>query len=416
MAKGSVARDIEPELARRTRGSPVVVLTGPRQSGKTTLVRKLFSRLPYRNLEAPDVRERALSDPRGFLQSLPGGAVLDEIQRAPDLLSYIQVDVDERPRPGRYILTGSQNLLMLSGVAQSLAGRAALLELLPLSVTELERAGWLSETPFEVMFRGGYPAPFQRGEDTRDWLGDYVRTYVERDVRQVLAVGDLLAFQTFLRIAATRTGQLLNLSQLGADAGVSHNTAKSWLGILEASYVAIRIPPFFRNLGKRLVKTPKLHFIDTGLVCYLLGIRSARELEAHPLRGAVFESWVVSEACKVQRNTGLHAGMTFFRDAHGLEIDLLVERGADVLAIEAKSGQTLSSDAFAPLDALARLIPEKVDRVVVHGGRESWSARGGRAVGYRDVGSIDWGARPPAPKSERTPKRKRAQNAPRKGR
>lgn len=415
----SVRRDLESELKRRAKLSPVVVLTGPRQSGKTTLVREVFPRLPYRNLEAPDVRERALADPRGFLATLPNGAVLDEIQRAPELLSYIQVDVDARPTRGRWILTGSQNLLLLSGVAQSLAGRAALLELLPLSLTELRRADWLSTNPFEVMFRGGYPAPFQRGEQHRDWLADYVRTYVERDVRQVLAVGDLLAFQTFLRMAATRTGQLLNLSQLGADAGVSHNTAKSWIGILEASYIALRVPPFFRNLGKRLVKTPKLHFLDTGLVCYLLGIRSPEELEAHPLRGAVFESWVVSEACKAQRNTNAHANLSFFRDAHGLEVDLLVERGSDILAVEAKSGQTVASDVLAPLRALGELTSEKIESVVIHGGDESWSLHEARMVAFRDLDSLDWGAgvitqsRARKPTRHASTKKKSARRAPR---
>lgn len=387
----SVARDIEPELRRRAALSPVVVLTGPRQSGKTTLVRKVFPALPYRNLEAPDVRERAQVDPRGFLGALPDGAVLDEIQRAPDLLSYIQEDVDARQARGRWILTGSQNLLLLSGVAQSLAGRAALLELLPLSAPELRRARWFGKSLFEVMFRGGYPAPFQRKEAHRDWLADYVRTYVERDVRQVLAVSDLLAFQTFLRIAATRTGQLVNLSQLGADAGITHNTAKSWLGILEASYIAIRVPPFFRNLGKRLVKTPKLHFMDTGLVCYLLGIRSAQELDAHPLRGAIFESWVVAEICKAQRNFNAHTNLSFFRDAYGLEVDLIVERGQDILAIEVKSGQTVAPDSLAPLDALAGLLPEKVERAVVHGGAESSSLSGARLVTYREIDALDPG-------------------------
>ena len=216
----------------------------------------------------------------------------------------------------------------------------------------------------------------------------------------VLAIGDLLAFQSFLRMAATRTGQLLNLSQLGADAGVSHNTAKSWLGVLEASYIATRVPPFFRNLGKRLVKTPKLHFLDTGLACYLLGIRSAQELRAHPLRGAIFESFIASEAIKAQRNHGAHANVWFFRDAHGLEVDLLIERGASMAAVEAKSGATVPLDAFEALDAVARLIPEIRERVIVHGGAQTWSHKGARAVSYLDLDSIDLGgttarARPP---------------------
>lgn len=386
----SVARLIEPQLLRRAKLSPVVVLTGPRQSGKTTLVRAAFPGKPYQNLEAPDVRDRALADPRGFLQGFPRGAVLDEIQRVPDLLSYIQVDVDSRKQRGRWVLTGSQNLLLLSGVSQSLAGRAALLELLPLSLGELRSASWLGKDLSTVLFRGGYPAPFQRREPQQDWLADYVRTYVERDVRQVLSVGDLLTFQTFLRLAATRTGQLLNLSQLGADAGITHNTAKSWLGVLEASYLVARVPPFFRNIGKRLAKTPKLHFLDTGLVCYLLGIRSAPELQAHPLRGAVFESWVVSEVLKAQHNAGRTSSLSFYRDGHGLEADLLVERGVDILAVEAKSGSTVASDAWGPLARVAELLPEVKEQLVIHGGNEAWSLHGGRAVPYRELDSVDW--------------------------
>jgi predicted AAA+ superfamily ATPase len=402
----AIRRDLEPELRQRAMRSPVVVLTGPRQSGKTTLVRKVFGSLPYRNLEAPDIRERALVDPKGFLSSLPDGAILDEIQRAPELLSYVQVDVDAQPVPGRWILTGSQNLLLLSSVAQSLAGRAALLELLPLSASELRRGRWLGKDVFEVMFRGGYPAPYQRAERHRDWLADYVRTYVERDVRQVLAVGDLLAFQTFLRLAATRTGQLVNLSQLGSDAGVTHNTAKSWLGILEASYIVARVAPFFRNVGKRMVKTPKLHFLDSGLACYLLGVRTPQELEAHPLRGAIFESWVVSEAYKLLRNRNAHGTFTFFRDAHGLEVDLLVERGRDILAIEAKSGQTVAVDALAPLDALAKLLPDSLERVVAYAGNEAFTLHGTRVVPYHKLDTLDWGEDSP-PRKRATQKRKR---------
>jgi len=337
----TVARQLQPILERRAGTSPVVVLTGPRQSGKTTLVRSVFAGKPYANLEAPDVRQRAIEDPRGFLAGFPDGAVLDEVQRAPELLSYIQVDVDGRRQRGRWILTGSQNLLLLAGISQSLAGRAALLELWPFSVVELRAAGWLADDLFSLLWRGGYPALFDRNEEPAEWLASYVATYVERDVRQALNIGDLLAFQTFLRLAATRTGQLLNLSQLGGDAGVTHNTAKSWVGVLEASYLALRLAPFHRNLGKRLVKTPKLHLLDSGVACYLLGIRSPEELRLHPLRGAIFESWVASEIMKAHHNVGQRPSLSFFRDAHGLEIDLIVERGTQLIGVEVKSGATV---------------------------------------------------------------------------
>jgi uncharacterized protein len=375
-------------LAERSRQSPVVVLTGPRQSGKTTLVLATFGDRPYANLEAPDVRERAVRDPRGFLADFPDGAVLDEVQRAPDLLSYIQVDVDTRRQRGRWILTGSQNLMLLSGVSQSLAGRAALLELLPLSLPELRADRWLADDLFSVLWNGGYPAPFDRGEPRFDWLGGYVATYVERDVRQLLAIGDLLAFQTFLRLAAARTGQILNLSQLGADAGVTHNTARSWLGVLEASYIVMRLPPFFRNVGKRLVKTPKLHFVDSGLACYLLGIRTPDELRLHPLRGAIFESWVVSEILKAHRNSGQTPRLSYFRDAHGLEVDLLVESGREIAGVEVKSAATVPLEMFRPLEAVAALIPELRERFILHGGPGSFRSSLGRALSFRDIDQV----------------------------
>ena len=387
-------RFLGPLLKKRGQESPVVILTGPRQSGKTTLVRSVFADRLYANLEAPDLRERAIRDPRGFLAQFPDGAILDEVQRAPDLLSYIQVDVDARRQRGRWILTGSQNLMLLSGVAQSLAGRAALLELLPLSAGELRAGRWFDDDLCTVLWRGGYPAPFDRKQSSYEWLGDYVSTYVERDVRQVLGIGDLLAFQTFLRLAAGRTGQLLNLSQLGSDAGITHNTARSWLGVLEASYIAMRLPPFFRNVGKRLVKTPKLHFLDSGLVCFLLGIRSPDELRQHPLRGAVFESWVVAEILKSHRNAGQPARLSFFRDAHGLEVDLLIERGMDVMGIEVKSGATVPSDAFRSLDAMGEVVPQLTERLVVHGGSDSWrtsaNVGGGKALSFREIDTVSW--------------------------
>jgi uncharacterized protein len=376
-------------LLRRAQRSPIVVVTGPRQSGKSTLVKATFPNHPYANLEAPDVRGRAIDDPRGFLAAYANGAIIDEVQRAPQLLSYIQVDVDETKTPGRWILTGSQNLLLLSTVSQSLAGRSALLELLPLSCSELHLAGIKGDL-FTTLWRGGYPPLFDRNEEPQEWLADYVATYIERDVRQVLNVGDLLAFQTFLRLCASRTGQILNLSQLGSDAGIALNTAKAWLSVLEASYIVARLPPLFRNIGKRLIKSPKLHFLDSGLACYLLGIRTAQELCNHPLRGAIFESWIYAEIVKAHRNQGIVPRLSFYRDGAGHEVDLIVEQGPKLVAIEAKSGATVSNDAFYGLNRLADLLPEVGKRFVVHGGNTTFSASGGTATSFADLHQVDW--------------------------
>jgi uncharacterized protein len=390
-------RDLEGPLKSQARHFPVLVVTGPRQSGKTTLCRAAFPRLPYVSLELPDVRRRALDDPKGFLREYSEGAVLDEVQHTPELLSYLQVDVDARPRPGRYVLTGSQHFGLRQSVTQSLAGRAAMLELLPFSRGEL-RAGKMAKADlFEVLWAGGYPAIHARKIPPDQWLPSYVATYVERDVRQLLNVTDLLAFQTFLRLCAGRTGQLLNLSALGADAGITHNTARSWLGVLEASYICFRLPPYFRNVGKRLLKTPKLHFHDSGMACYLLGIRNPDELRHHPLRGAIFESWVLSEIVKIQVHGGAVSDLTFFRDSHGLEADGVVQAGGRALLLEAKSGETVSSDAFDNLDRVAAALTQgtkqATEKVVVHGGRERWIQRDTTALPWGEVDRYDWSRR-----------------------
>jgi hypothetical protein len=388
-------RDIEGSLKGRARRFPVLVVTGPRQSGKTTLCRAVFPHLPYVSLELPDVRRRVLDDPRGFLREYAEGAILDEVQNTPEVLSYLQVEVDERPRPGRYILTGSQHFGLRQSVTQSLAGRAAMLELLPFSRGEL-RAGKLAKADlFHVLWTGGYPAIHDRKIPPGEWLGSYVATYVERDVRQLLNVSDLLAFQTFLRLCAGRTGQMLNLSALGSDAGITHNTARSWLGVLEASYICFRLPPYFRNVGKRLLKTPKLHFYDSGMACYLLGIRSPEELRHHPLRGAIFESWVLSEIVKAHVHAGTVCDVTFFRDSHGLEVDAVVQSGQRALLVEAKSGETVSSDAFDSLDRVQTVLEAgnhqpKASKMVVYGGRDRWVQREVTALPWGDMDRYDW--------------------------
>lgn len=331
-------------VLRLADGFAVVVVTGPRQSGKTTLVRNAFPDRPWVSLEDPDVRERVAADPRGFLRQHAGGVVIDEVQRLPQLLSYLQTLVDESPgTSGRFVLTGSQNLLMLQAVTQSLAGRAGLMDLLPLSWAELGtelQPGSLDRW----LLQGGYPAPLVRGLPVSEWMSSYVGSYLERDVRQISRIGDLLAFQRFMRMLAARTGQLLNLNALAQDLGIAQTTARDWLTVLEASYVVWRLPPFHTNFGKRLVKTPKLYFHDTGLACWLLGISGTDMLHIHPMRGALFENMLMVEYLKYCRHFGLMRGLYFWRDHIGNEVDLLIEHGGRLWPVEMKSGATFQGE------------------------------------------------------------------------
>ena len=292
-----LARQALSLIHQLAQGFPVVALTGPRQSGKTTLARQAFPGKPYYSLEDLETRQRVLTDPRQFFASLPSGAVLDEVQRCPELFSYLQGVVDERARMGEFVITGSQQFGLLGQISQSLAGRVGLVHLLPLSLRELSNSKVTPQTLEQAVWAGGYPAlfdPRRKVSNPAQWLGAYTATYIERDVRQVLGVVNLSLFQRFVLMCAARTGQLLNLSALAADCGISHSTARNWLTVLEASYVVYLLQPYHQNFGKRLVKMPKLYFLDTGLLCHLLRIDSPQTLATHALRGAIFESWVVS--------------------------------------------------------------------------------------------------------------------------
>jgi len=321
-----------------------VAVLGPRQSGKTTLARSAFPKKPYVSLESVDTREYAASDPRRFLKDYPSGAILDEIQRAPNLLSYIQGIVDERQQSGLYIITGSQNINVLETITQSLAGRASLNTLLPLSVEELLASDALPSPLNKLLFSGLYPRIHDKKLDPTDWLSNYTQTYIERDVRQIKNIGDLATFSRFVRHCAGRSGQLLNLSSLANDCGINHNTAKSWLSILEVSYLVFLLPPYHRNFDKRLKKSPKLYFFDAGLLCYLLGIRKADELSIHANRGAIFETFIMSEIAKAKLNRGLGREMFFWQDKSGNEIDCILEVSGRMVAVEIKSGETFAKD------------------------------------------------------------------------
>ncbi len=380
-----VERTIAPLLKELFRRYPFVTVTGPRQSGKTTLCRAALPELAYVNLESPEHRQFAEDDPKRFLARWPGGVVLDEIQRVPSLLSWLQVFADEHGGNGLYVLTGSGQFLLSDAIDQSLAGRTALLRLLPFSIDELRVAG-VDAGVDEMLFSGFYPRIHDQGLDPRQALGDYIETYVERDVRRMLEVRNLTAFQRFVRLCAGRVGQLLNLSALGADAGVTHVTARHWLSVLEASYVVFRLPPYHGNVNKRLVKSPKLYFHDVGLASWLLGIESRRQLQTHPLRGALFENAVVTEVLKHACNRGRRPEIFFFRDSTGLECDLLYPSEGRILAIEAKSGATVASDWFTGLERVKPLIPGCEAAAIVHGGDAHETRRGGDVLPLHDLG------------------------------
>jgi len=387
-----IPRAAESLVKEFLRGFPIVTVTGPRQSGKTTLACKVMADRPHRSLEDPDVRALAVDDPRGFLSQLPNGAVLDEVQRAPDLFSYLQTHVDKDGRMGLFLLTGSQQFGLMSGISQSLAGRSAFVELLPLSRNELEAEGGAPAELDKCMYTGGYPALYHCPLVPRQWFPAYVTAYVERDVRQLLNVQDLDIFQRFVRLCAGRSGQLLNLSTLANDCGVTHNTAKAWISVLEASYLVFLLRPHHASFNKRLIKSPKLYFLDTGLLCWLLGIQEPGQLEAHPLRGAVFETFVISELRKAFFNRGEPPMFYFWRDSNGNEVDLLIESGGGLIPIEIKSGQTLNRDFFTGLERWNALAGSMArNPTLIYGGDEVQERRGIRVLGWRQVGSVGWG-------------------------
>jgi predicted AAA+ superfamily ATPase len=363
-----VSRAISPLLANSFASYPVVTVMGPRQSGKTTLCRTAFPALPYFNMERPDLREATAADPRGFLARAADGAIIDEVQRVPELLSYLQVHVDERQRNGMFVLTGSEQFRLSESISQSLAGRTAILRLLPFSI---EEAAVIrpSMTIDELLFTGFYPRIYDQELRPTQALGDYFETYVERDVRLLGGVRDLSSFQRFVRLCAGRVGQLLNLQSLGNDAGVSHTTARHWISVLEASYVAFLLPPLHANVSKRLTKTPKLYFHDVGLASWLLGIESAAQLTTHPLRGALFENLAVSDVLKYRYNSGRRGNLHFYRDSSGLEVDLIYPLANRHLPIEVKAGQTVTGSQTVALEKFASLFPgETAEAILVHGG------------------------------------------------
>ena len=385
-----ISRAATPTLERLAKGFPVIVISGPRQSGKTTLAKSVFSHKTYVSLENPDERAFALEDPKRFLQRFSDGAVLDEVQRCPELLSWLQGLVDERGIMGDFVLTGSAQFDLMAGVTQSLAGRAARVELLPLSATELATTQQAPADLKTALFQGGYPALYDRKVTPQDWFANYIATYLERDVRQLITVRDLSQFQTFVKMCAARSGQLLNLTSLGADCGVSSVTAKHWLSVLEASYIVTLLQPHHRNFGKRLVKAPKLYFCDVGLAAWLLGIRDVSTLDTHSARGALFETYVVSELTKQRLNAGQPRDLYFWRDSAGNEVDVLIESAHGLQAIEIKSGSTFASDWSRGLKQWNKVAGEEsLQPSLVYGGTQSYAREGVQVWGWQDIGKIN---------------------------
>ncbi len=341
-----VTRSIGTHLLQLAGQYPVISVSGPRQSGKTTLVRQIFPHLEYLNFEDIELRSLAERDPKQFLSRYPGGLILDEAQYVPTLFSYIQLEADRRKRAGEFVLTGSQNFLLMEKITQSLAGRVALFNLLPFSVEELKATPFERFQASDYLLQGMYPRLYEAGLDPAFYYPNYIQSYIERDVRQLVNVMDLSKFRTFTELCAGRIGQLYNQSSVGNDLGIDHKTADRWFSILETSFIAFTLRPYFRNFNKRITKTPKLYFYDTGVACSLLGIRNQQQLDKHPMKGPLFENFIIVETLKNFYNHGVRPNIYFWRDQTGNEIDLLVDEGGTMYPIEIKSGQTFHPDFF----------------------------------------------------------------------
>lgn len=380
-----IVREISDYLLKLAGKYPVVTITGPRQSGKTTLAREAFKNKVYINLEAMDSREFARSDPRGFLKRIPEGAVLDEIQRVPELISYIQEIVDEKKKNNMFILTGSQQFEFTNSINQSLAGRTALLKLLPFSIAEVDNNYGFADIE-EILYTGFYPRIYDQKLDPTQALGDYFETYVERDLRQLIQIKNLSVFQKFVKMCAGRIGQLLNLNSLGSDVGISHTTAREWLTILEASYIVFLLKPYHPNINKRLVKSPKLYFYDVGLASYLLGIENKSHIDLHPLKGNLFENLIMTEILKYRFNKGKRNNLNFYRDSAGNEIDVIYNIAQNFLPVEIKLGETVTADFFKGFKALENIVGTlPFGKLIIYGGKREETRGNTKIVNFSKI-------------------------------
>jgi predicted AAA+ superfamily ATPase len=371
-----IKRQLQKKCIEFSKQYPIVTITGPRQSGKTTLARACFPKMPYVSLEEPDIRRFAIDDPRGFLSNYPDGAILDEIQRTPDIPSYLQSIVDSSAKKGLFILTGSQQFEVSHSISQSLAGRTALIKLLPFNLTELQSSEKLPPLD-NLLFQGFYPRIYDEHLEPHSFYMNYFETYVQRDLRQLSQIENLYIFDKFVRLLATRTGQLLNYNSLANDIGVSQPTIRKWISLLEASYIVFIMPPFFRNIGKRLIKTPKIYFYDVGLATYLLDIENIKQLRTHPLRGNLFENFVIMEFLKARFNDAKTSNLYFYRDRTGNEIDLVLQKALSLIPVEVKSAETLNIEFSRGLLSFKKIFGPEIEKsFVIYSGKEQHIQKG----------------------------------------
>jgi len=388
-----IPRVAEKTLHRYARGFPVICITGPRQSGKTTLAKLAFPKKQYFSLEDPDTLLLARSDPRGFLDQWPDGLILDEAQYLPEIFKYVKAMVDNDPKPGRYIITGSQQFNLMEKITESLAGRASFLTLLPFSLSELALAAKAgsplnAENPWELIIKGLYPSLYDRDVSPQDFYSAYITSYVERDIRQLVNVKDLNTFQSFIKFCAARTGGVLNLSSLALDCGITHNTAKAWISVLSISGIIFLLRPYYKNFGKRLIKSPKLYFTDPGLACRLLGIQTAEQLFLSPMRGSLFEGFVISELIKNRLNRGDNPELWFWRDNSGMEIDCLIGEAEKLVALEIKSGKTFNDEMTSGLEHWSKIYAEGGDRFLVYAGLQKSVYKGIKLMPWKDIANL----------------------------
>ena len=384
-----IKRNLQHELSLCCQEYPIVCITGPRQSGKTTLAQAAFPDLSYVSFENPLTRDYFSDDPLGFMHKHRNGAIFGEVQHVPPLFSHLQVEVDKNPVAGRFILTGSQHFGLTEQISQSLAGRTAMLELLPFSIDELARENMLDQDLNKTLWTGAYPPIYDRNLRADRWLSNYLTTYIQRDVRQIAQVHNLDTFTRFMRLCAGSTGQLFNSNRLGTECGVDHKTIRRWLTVLQASYVVQVLPPYYSNFRKRVIKTPKLYFYDTGLACHLLGIQNSSQLEQHPLRGAIFENLIFSELAKKQLNTGQRLSFYFWRTHGGQEVDFIVEQGNNIHAIEVKSGMTVRPAMMTSLkNTMALWENNNIQGWVIYGGNKREKLHGNIVLPWNEIGSL----------------------------